>query len=212
MPTQTFFNLSEDKRQNLIQCAFEEFSKKPYEEASINAIIQTAEIPRGSFYQYFEDKDDLYYFLHGIRRRKEFSQLKQNAVDNSGDIFESLAEFYRFCYFKYSNKEVHNFYQYFFKSSKYIVWRQNGPFHQDCDQKRHHDFEKDVVSMFDLTTLRLSTQEEKVRFTRYAMGLVQKTLAEVFINELSFEAGSQILAEYFKWLKYGVYQQEDTNA
>ena len=72
MPTSTFFNLPPPKRERLLRAAEAEFVRKPFNEASINRIIQAAEIPRGSFYQYFEDKTDLFrYILGGFSRRLE---------------------------------------------------------------------------------------------------------------------------------------------
>lgn len=66
MPTTTFFNLPPPKREKLLDAAIAEFARKPYGEVSINRIIQAAEIPRGSFYQYFADKTDLFrYVLRG---------------------------------------------------------------------------------------------------------------------------------------------------
>lgn len=60
MPTTTFFNLPLAKREKLLNAAIAEFARKPYGEVSINRVIQAAEIPRGSFYQYFADKTDLF--------------------------------------------------------------------------------------------------------------------------------------------------------
>ena len=72
MPTSTFFNLPPPKRERLLRAAEAEFVRKPFNEVSINRIIQAAEIPRGSFYQYFEDKKDLFrYILGGFSRRLE---------------------------------------------------------------------------------------------------------------------------------------------
>ena len=66
MPTSTFLNLPEDKQTRLMDAASREFSEKPFNEASINKIIQEAGIPRGSFYMYFQDKEDLFrYLVHG---------------------------------------------------------------------------------------------------------------------------------------------------
>ena len=65
MPTITFFNLPPPKREKLLRAAVAEFARKPCGEVSINRIIQAAEIPRGSFYQYFADKLDL--FRHVLR-------------------------------------------------------------------------------------------------------------------------------------------------
>lgn len=72
MPTTTFFNLPPPKREKLLRAAAVEFARKPYGEVSINRIIQAAEIPRGSFYQYFADKSDLFrHVLHCYDRQLE---------------------------------------------------------------------------------------------------------------------------------------------
>ena len=68
MPTQTFFRLPSEKRERLTEAAWEEFTRVPFSEASINRIIRGAQIPRGSFYQYFEDKEDLFVHLIGSVR------------------------------------------------------------------------------------------------------------------------------------------------
>lgn len=71
VPKDTFNNLSEDKKKRIFDAAVEEFSKKRFSEASINQIVKGAEISRGSFYQYFKDKEDLYlYVLMQIGREK----------------------------------------------------------------------------------------------------------------------------------------------
>ena len=63
MPTSTFFNLPPPKKEKLLRAAMAEFARKPFNQVSINKIIQAAEIPRGSFYQYFTGKDDLFRFI-----------------------------------------------------------------------------------------------------------------------------------------------------
>lgn len=63
MPKDLFFTLAKDKQSRIIEAAIGEFSKEIYQDASINQIIKEAEISRGSFYQYFEDKDDLFFYI-----------------------------------------------------------------------------------------------------------------------------------------------------
>lgn len=63
MPSATFFNLPEEKRQRLIDAAWTEMVAVSFDKVSINRIIQNAGISRGSFYQYFSDKLDLLRFL-----------------------------------------------------------------------------------------------------------------------------------------------------
>ena len=63
MPKSTFFNLSEEKRQRIINATIDEFIENSYENVLISNIAKRSEIPVGSFYQYFYDKDDLYLYL-----------------------------------------------------------------------------------------------------------------------------------------------------
>ena len=63
MPSATFFNLPGEKRRRLLDAAWEEMTAVSFDKVSINRIIQNAGIPRGSFYQYFTDKLELFRFL-----------------------------------------------------------------------------------------------------------------------------------------------------
>jgi AcrR family transcriptional regulator len=66
VPHQTFFNLPEDKRQQILQVVIDEFAENDYDQVSISRIVQRAGIAKGSFYQYFADKDDLYGYVLGL--------------------------------------------------------------------------------------------------------------------------------------------------
>ena len=63
MPNDTFFNLPDEKRDTIIDIAIDEFADNDYQNASISRIVERAGIAKGSFYQYFEDKQDLYLYL-----------------------------------------------------------------------------------------------------------------------------------------------------
>ena len=56
----TYERLAEEKKERILQAARAEFLRNPYEKTSINRILTDAEIPKGSFYQYFDDKADLF--------------------------------------------------------------------------------------------------------------------------------------------------------
>ncbi len=89
MPSNTFLNLPEDKQNRLMDAASREFSAKPYNEASINKIIQEAGIPRGSFYMYFQDKEELFrYLVHGYM--EQLLMLEESLLRESGDVFAAL--------------------------------------------------------------------------------------------------------------------------
>ena len=52
-----------------MEAALDEFAEYGYNKASVTRIVNKAEIAKGSFYQYFEDKKDLFIYL--IREAKE---------------------------------------------------------------------------------------------------------------------------------------------
>mgnify|MGYP000716513852 CR=1 FL=1 len=76
MPKQTFFNLNKDKQDRIIHAAISEFSNKVYEQVNLSDIIRQSKIPRGSFYQYFQDKKDLYFHIIDTIKDAKMSYLK----------------------------------------------------------------------------------------------------------------------------------------
>lgn len=81
MPSQTFVNLPEEKRIRIIQAAKEEFSQYSFYDASINRIIKEAQIPRGSFYRYFENKEDLFLYLLNEYKSDLLNQINSKIKD-----------------------------------------------------------------------------------------------------------------------------------
>ncbi|HRI10659.1 MAG TPA: TetR/AcrR family transcriptional regulator [Nannocystaceae bacterium] len=72
MPRATFFNLPAAKRARIVELAIEEFSAHPFREASLSRLVARAGIAKGSLYQYFDNKLDLYRWLlvEEVGRRK----------------------------------------------------------------------------------------------------------------------------------------------
>lgn len=63
MCSETFLRLPEEKRSRILNAAWEEFTRVSFADASINQIVRRAGIARGSFYQYFKDKEALVAYL-----------------------------------------------------------------------------------------------------------------------------------------------------
>ncbi|OPX90092.1 MAG: HTH-type transcriptional regulator MtrR [Pelotomaculum sp. PtaB.Bin104] len=61
--SQKFLNLKEEKKSAIINAALKEFTKKGYELASTNEIVEEAGISKGSLFHYFKNKQDLFLFL-----------------------------------------------------------------------------------------------------------------------------------------------------
>jgi AcrR family transcriptional regulator len=95
MPKQTFFNLPEEKRQALVDLAIEEFAANDYDAASISRIVARAGIAKGSLYQYFADKADLYQYLLGLAGEKKAEFMAANPPAPEMDLFTYMRWLFR---------------------------------------------------------------------------------------------------------------------
>ena len=91
MPKQTFLNLPEEKRTTFTDIALDEFANHEYNTASISKIVERAGIAKGSVYQYFEDKQDLFMYLLDVANREMIGFIQRTAPPNpNADFFELL--------------------------------------------------------------------------------------------------------------------------
>ncbi|WP_298407480.1 TetR/AcrR family transcriptional regulator [uncultured Chloroflexus sp.] len=89
MPKPTFFNLPEEKREKIIKAAIDEFAEYGLENASINRIVANSGIAKGSFYQYFEDKQDVFRYLLTVLEHEKMEYFKDKHPESRHmDAFE----------------------------------------------------------------------------------------------------------------------------
>ena len=87
MIKKTFYNLPYEKRKRITDAVIKEFMERPNEKVSINRIIKTAEISRGSFYQYFDDKVDLIEIITKAMFEESSNKAKEILKLSCGDLF-----------------------------------------------------------------------------------------------------------------------------
>lgn len=75
MPKATFWNLPEEKKKIIEETAVSEFAAFGYDKASINRIVERCKIAKGSFYQYFDDKKDLFLYLVKVVSEKKIKYM-----------------------------------------------------------------------------------------------------------------------------------------
>lgn len=63
MPKATFFSLADSKRKRVYLACRSEFEKYPIYHAKVDHIVKALNISRGSFYQYFEDLQECYFYV-----------------------------------------------------------------------------------------------------------------------------------------------------
>ena len=76
MPKKTFTRLNDKKKGIIIEGAIKAFNKQPYDKVTVADIVKHCHIPRGSFYQYFQDKFDLFMYLLLTIQKKKMAYLE----------------------------------------------------------------------------------------------------------------------------------------
>ena len=94
MPTDRFARLPAEKKEIIRMAAISEFTRVPFEKVSINKIIQNADISRGSFYTYFEDKRDLLQYVFSDILMEAYEFFQKRLIHNQGNYWKTLDEMF----------------------------------------------------------------------------------------------------------------------
>lgn len=95
MIKKTFYNLPDEKRNRIIDAIVNEFSSATTEKVSINRIIKAANISRGSFYQYFDDKVDLVEVMMKTFVDAALTEYRIAISKSNGDIFYTYIRLFK---------------------------------------------------------------------------------------------------------------------
>ena len=175
MPTKTFFNLPLEKQKNIMKSAKKEFSKSLFKDASINNIIKMAKIPRGSFYMYFESKEDIYFYLLKDYKNKLLVLISDNLLETKGDIIEALKSVFEYIInLKYS-METSNLLKKVFQNMHYFDERK---FMVD-DAK--YLYEK-VIKIVNQDLFITKSEDEVKSFLRLLFHITMPSLVNVFMS------------------------------
>jgi AcrR family transcriptional regulator len=205
LPKQTFIKLPIDKRETLIRAAIKEFSRAPLFEASISNIVKEAGIPRGSFYQYFEDKEDLYYFLldeYSKRLRKRFISILKN---QNGDIMETFIESYQMMLVNLQSKESRQFFRNTFLNMNY---RAENTLTPEVNEEELKTRLAEVVGLVDHNKLNITDEIELIHVLKILKAITFQNLIQVFAKDLSNEESLQNYTLEVNLLKKGLSKDE----
>lgn len=201
MPKQTFFNLPEDKRKTLIEAAEKEFSRVPVFDASIANIIKLAGIPRGSFYQYFEDKEDLFFYLLDEKLKASKAFFIQLLIKHNGDFIEAMMELYDNFLKVMPDEEERNF----IKNA--LLYATNAVENSITDMFTatydNHGY-REILELIDQERLNINSEEELFHIFKIVSALAFHNLIEKITKELDDEEAMRNFTVRIELIKRGL--------
>ncbi len=93
------------KRQAIIESAIETFSKNGFQKSSISEIAQRANVAEGTIYQYFKNKEDLFFSIPAAKTREFCRELDLHLEGITGSFNKIGKLIWYYLYFFKSNPE-----------------------------------------------------------------------------------------------------------
>jgi len=200
LPKQTFFNLPEEKQATILDAAKREFARVPFAKASISNIIKDADISRGSFYQYFANKEDLFFYLLENIVKESHIQSIDTLKKHNGDIFAAITEIFHSTLEELNDKNLQSFYKNLFlhldyKTEQTVI---NNISAYGLD-KRFSEFREYI----DTTNLNVNNDEELFHVIQMTAAMMMQNFVKKFAKNLTNEEVKKTYSMQLDLLKRG---------
>ncbi len=200
MPKITFFNLNIEKREKIKKAIINEFSKHTIAKASISNIVEEAQIPRGSFYQYFEDKEDALKYIIDEFIKIEKEEIKNSLKINNGDIFKTSIDI-----FKYVSKKSYNDTDMMLCNN--IIQKlkeENVNIFEGINCKSMYQANKDNGNIINTNILKINNEEDLKYMMKILTVVIRASIVDVITKKKSEEKAQEELQKQIEILKQGM--------
>ncbi len=200
MPKITFFNLNIEKREKIKKAIINEFSKHTIAKASISNIVEEAQIPRGSFYQYFEDKEDALKYIIDESIKIEKEEIKNSLKRNNGDIFATSIDIFKYVSKKsYKDTDMmlcHNIIQ--------KLKEENVNIFDGINSKSMCQANRENGNIINTDMLNLNNEEDLKYIMKILTVVIRASIIDVITKKKSEEKAKEELEKQIEILKYGM--------
>lgn len=216
MPKPTFYRLAEEKRTRLIKAAYDEFTRAPFATASISNIIKDAGIPRGSFYQYFDDKADVYFYLLERMKASADTATKEAVEAVHGDLFAGMRSLFDTVVHALISGPYAAFYRNIFMYMDFHAAAKMSTPPPRPHPDGHGEMVQYLMAHVDRTKLRVASDEDLSALLHQVMGLFMQTIGYYYNRQSAGEAVTQEqllhrLNQMLDWLEHGVAKATPTS-
>lgn len=201
MPKDTFMNLNEEKREKVEKAMEKEFARATFEKASVSRIVKDAEIPRGSFYQYFEDKEDAIRYIVQKHISLEHKMMYELLLQTQGDIFDMAVLVFE----KMTNETKETDKRELYKNIMKEIKKNNIDI---FDENLKFDDLERVKSIIDKNNLNIQQEDSLKYIMKILVNITRSAVIEVIDNKVSIEQGKADLQEQLKILKRGMLKNQ----
>lgn len=197
MPKETFFHLSQSKKEKIEKSLEKEFGRTSFEKASISKIIIDAQIPRGSFYQYFKDKEDAITYITKKYILLEKETMKTILLQTKGNIFEASLKIFDYMTSEiYQNVKI-NLYRNIMQELK----KNNINLFNNIEESREV---QEVNALIDVSILNIKEKEEVKPILKVISTITRTASINVCTGNMTTDEARKELEKQIEMLKRGM--------
>ena len=180
MPSETFLNLSRQKKANVTEAIQRVILRKPLAKISVSDLVKEAAIPRGSFYQYFEDLTDAYKYVVDYSFEQFETEILSRVQNKSVQFFEYLLTAFDDDMKFFKEAPHHNVVMRIFDQG------QNNIDYEDY-AKRNHTFYHGFIKHLDRSELNTMSERRQMRLFFTLSQLKMQFIRHVIAGRLAYE-------------------------
>lgn len=198
MPKDTFFNLATEKRAAITDAIQSVFLEKPTGKISVSDIVKKADIPRGSFYMYFEDLEDMFDYLLDYSLKayevEEFNRLNQKKMTffeyMELALLKDIDFFQQYQHQKIVTKFLSNTHSYNFDYPRYL--------------RRRHTFFYNFFDKIDKSELAGLENERIMHLYNFIIQFKMQMIQAVFRGRLTKQSANDEYLWFLGLIKSGL--------
>ncbi len=202
MIKQTYYNLPNDKKERILKAIISEIDKYDFEDISINRIVHTAQISRGSFYQYFDNKTDLFHLILEDFRLDMYNACKSALNEAEGDliaackmVFDYVVEVSAKQYYASAFKTVFSFTNY---NSQFLI-------EKSCPQGE--PIIQEIMQLVNKDLLNIESKNDIEVMLEIIGAVLCKSWFEIFVMKRDAAAVKNKLDHMLLLMKNGFYRR-----
>lgn len=200
LPKPTFFNLPQDKKDNLVNAMVDEFSRVSLYEASIANIVKQARIPRGSFYQYFKDKEDAYFYLINEKVEEKRAMFVRFLQEFEGNLFEAVTKIFKESIADNTNDPGLKFLKNTYLNMTHEIEEK---FNRIFNLNGSVEQFTEINQLINTRYLNINNREELFHLVQIVSMVIYHNLIEKYAKDLPFEESVNNFSIQMKLLKSG---------
>ncbi|MGM9902470.1 hypothetical protein A5844_000034 [Enterococcus sp. 10A9_DIV0425] len=196
MPNTTFFNLSEEKQQWLLEILLDKFYDRHISQVKVSEIVEAMGMSRGAFYKYFVDLEDAYSYTVETYSNQLHGDIIISIMQHRNHFFLGIENYLARCA-QLAPGHPH------WQAIKLLTRANDLNTFKRMEIDKESSMIKQWLELLELNHFAMETIDEAISFLYFVMALAMTSLKDYVANQWTAEELVKDFRYKVKWLEHG---------